>query len=127
MWAPSWLPQARVLPKIYCANWFRKDSAGKFVWPGYGENMRVLAWIVDRIEGRAQGAINAFGTTPRHGDLDWSGLDFGRAAYDAITDIDVAAWTSELALHDALFQQLARGLPAELPAVRQRLAARLAG
>ena len=115
------------LPKIYCTNWFRKDESGRFVWPGYGENMRVLAWIVGRIEGSAEGVLNAFGTTPRHGDLDWSGLDFGRAPYEAITDIDTASWAAELALHDALFEQLQRGLPAELPAVRQRLAARLAG
>ena len=115
------------LPKIYCVNWFRKGADGRFVWPGYGDNMRVLAWIVGRLEGHAEGELNAFGLTPRHDDLDWSGLAFSRAAYAGVTDVDRAAWTAELALHDALFAQLARGLPAELPQVRQRLAERLAG
>ncbi|MDQ6628415.1 MAG: phosphoenolpyruvate carboxykinase (GTP) [Pseudomonadota bacterium] len=111
-------------PKIYCVNWFRKGADGKFVWPGYGENMRVLEWIVRRVEGQATGELNAFGLTPRYEDLDWAGLDFGRAAYASVTDIDQEDWTSELALHDALFQQLAQGLPAELTQIRQRLASR---
>ncbi len=66
------------LPKIFCVNWFRKGADGKFVWPGYGENMRVLRWIVERVEGTADGELNAFGLTPRYDDLDWSGLDFDR-------------------------------------------------
>ena len=66
------------LPKIFCVNWFRKGADGKFVWPGYGENMRVLRWIVERVEGTAAGELNAFGLTPRYDDLDWSGLDFDR-------------------------------------------------
>ena len=116
-----------VLPKIYCVNWFRKGADGKFVWPGYGENMRVLQWIVRRIEGSAEGELNAFGLTPRHDDLDWTGLDLDAAAYDQITRIDGAAWREELASHDVLFGQLSAGLPAELPKVRQHLAARLGG
>ena len=70
------------LPKIFCVNWFRKGADGKFVWPGYGENMRVLEWIVHRIEGSAEGELTAFGTTPRYEDIDWSGLDFDRARFD---------------------------------------------
>ena len=69
------------LPKIFCVNWFRKGADGKFVWPGYGENMRVLR--VDRRARRRHaptGELNAFGTTPRYEDLDWSGLDFDRGA-----------------------------------------------
>ncbi|MEP7301430.1 MAG: phosphoenolpyruvate carboxykinase (GTP) [Caldimonas sp.] len=115
------------LPKIFCVNWFRKGADGKFVWPGYGENMRVLEWIVRRLEGRAEGELSAFGTTPRYEDLDWSGLDFDRARFDLVTDLDAASWTGELELHDALFRQLAYRLPDELPQVRQRIAARLAG
>ncbi len=114
------------LPKIFCVNWFRKGDDGKFVWPGYGENMRVLRWIVERVEGRAGGVLNPFGTTPRHEDLDWSGLDFGRERYEKVTSLDPAAWAAELALHEDLFGQLARGLPAELPEVRQRIADRFA-
>jgi len=115
------------LPRIFCVNWFRKGADGQFVWPGYGENMRVLAWIVARVEGRADGEMNAFGITPRYEDLDWKGLDFDRASYAQVTDLEAANWAAELDLHDELFAQLARGLPPELPEVRDRLAARLAG
>ncbi len=114
------------VPKIFCVNWFRKGTDGRFVWPGYGENMRVLEWIVHRVEGSADGELTAFGTTPRYDDLDWSGLSFDRASYDLVTDLDAASWAGELELHDALFEQLAHRLPAELPQVRQRIAARLA-
>ncbi|MEO8524022.1 MAG: phosphoenolpyruvate carboxykinase (GTP) [Caldimonas sp.] len=115
------------LPKIFCVNWFRKGADGKFVWPGYGENMRVLEWIVHRVEGTAEGELTAFGTTPRYDDLDWSGLAFDRASYERVTDLDAASWAGELELHDALFKQLANRLPDELPQVRQRIATRLAG
>ena len=114
------------VPKIYCVNWFRKGSDGKFVWPGYGENMRVLQWIVERVEGRAHGVENAFGITPAYADLNWSGLDFSPAQYDQVTAIDPAAWQAELALHTELFQQLAHHLPAELSATRVAIEARLA-
>jgi phosphoenolpyruvate carboxykinase (GTP) len=105
------------LPKIFCVNWFRKGPDGKFVWPGYGENMRVLRWIVERVEGKAAGELNA---------LDWSGLDFDPARYALVASVDGDAWNAELALHDELFRQLAHHLPSELPEVRRRLAARLA-
>src|SRR4051794_20211127 len=114
------------LPKIFCVNWFRKGPDGKFVWPGYGENMRVLRWIVERVEGTAAGEANPFGVTPRYGDLDWSGLDFDPARYALVSSVDRDAWTRELALHDELFRQLEHRLPAELPEVRRRIAARLA-
>ena len=114
------------LPKIFCVNWFRKGADGKFVWPGYGENMRVLRWIVERVEGRAEGELNAFGLTPRYDDLDWSGLDFDRTKFAQVAGIDAAAWGAELKLHDELFEQLAHHLPEALPAVRRRLAERFA-
>ncbi|HEY6356158.1 MAG TPA: phosphoenolpyruvate carboxykinase (GTP), partial [Burkholderiaceae bacterium] len=109
------------LPKIFCVNWFRKGPDGKFVWPGYGENMRVLRWIVERVEGKSTGELNAFGLTPRYRDLDWSGLDFDPARYELVASVDAAAWRHELELHDELFRQLAHHLPSELPEVRQRL------
>jgi len=114
------------LPKIFCVNWFRKGPDGKFVWPGYGENMRVLRWIVERVEGSASGESNPFGLTPGYRDLDWSGLDFDPARYALVSSVDRDAWAGELALHDELFRQLAHRLPAELPEVRRRIAARLA-
>ena len=111
--------QARgaTLPKIFCVNWFRKGADGKFVWPGYGENMRVLR--VDRRPRRRQRRGRA--ERLRHdaratSDLDWSGLDFDRGplrpGHRASTP---PAWSGELALHDELFEQLAHHLPDELP------------
>lgn len=94
------------LPSIYCVNWFRKNEAGKFVWPGYGENMRVLAWMLERIEGKAKGQENIFGTTPSHKDINWAGLDFSEDQFNQVTSIDKAAWQEEMKLHDQLFDQL---------------------
>ncbi len=115
------------LPKIYTTNWFRKGADGKFVWPGYGENMRVLKWMIDRIEQKAEGTEHVFGVSPRYEDLNWTGLDFSAAQFDTVTSIDKAAWQAELKLHAELFQQLAHHLPKELPetkaAIEQRLAA----
>ncbi len=116
-----------VLPKIYTANWFRKGADGKFVWPGYGENMRVLKWIIDRVEGTGQGADNLMGVTPTYQDLTWTGLPFTEQQFETVTSIDKAAWTQELALHTELFNQLAHHLPKALldtkAAIEQRLAA----
>jgi phosphoenolpyruvate carboxykinase (GTP) len=115
------------LPRIYCANWFRKGADGKFVWPGYGENMRVLKWMVGRIEGSAQGGDNPFGTTPRYGDLDWTGLNFSQSQFDQVTSLDADAWKTELGLHAELFEQLAFQLPAEMGATKALIEKRFAG
>jgi phosphoenolpyruvate carboxykinase (GTP) len=118
--------QGATLPKIFCVNWFRKGADGKFIWPGYGENMRVLKWVLDRVEGKGQGVENIFGITPRYQDLTWTGLDFTAEQYEQVTSIDKAAWQAELGLHDELFKQLAYHLPAELTATKAKLEARLA-
>jgi phosphoenolpyruvate carboxykinase (GTP) len=115
------------LPKLYCVNWFRKGDDGKFVWPGYGENMRVLKWMLDRVEGRGEGVENIFGLSPRYEDLRWTGLDFTQAQFNQVTDIDKAAWRAELDLHQELFTQLAYHLPTALTDTKARLEARLAG
>ena len=114
------------LPSIYCVNWFRKNEAGKFVWPGYGENMRVLAWMLERIEGKAKGQENIFGTTPSHKDINWAGLDFSEDQFNQVTSIDKAAWQEEMKLHDQLFDQLSYHLPKELVETKQALEKRLA-
>jgi phosphoenolpyruvate carboxykinase (GTP) len=114
------------VPGIYCVNWFRKGADGKFVWPGYGENMRVLEWIIQRLEGTGGGADNVFGFSPRYEDLRWDGLAFTREQFASVIGIDKAAWQQELALHAELFQTLQHGLPAQLPATRNALAERLA-
>ncbi len=118
--------QGAKLPAIYCVNWFRKGADGKFVWPGYGENMRVLKWMLDRLEGNGGGEEHVFGVTPGYGDLNWDGLAFSREQFDTVTRIDAAEWQAELKLHDELFAQLAHHLPAALPAVKARIEARLA-
>jgi phosphoenolpyruvate carboxykinase (GTP) len=113
-------------PKIYCVNWFRTDENGKFVWPGFGDNMRVLKWMLDRIEGKANGVEHVFGTTPQFGDLKWDGLDFTQQQFDRITSIDKAAWEAELKLHSELFDKLKYHLPKELEEAKTQLEKRLA-
>ena len=114
------------LPKIYCVNWFRTDADGKFVWPGFGDNMRVLKWMLERIEGTAGGTENVFGTTPQFTDLNWDGLDFTQEQFDTITSIDTSAWNEELKLHSELFEKLAHRLPQELVDTKAALEKRLA-
>ena len=115
------------LPKIFCVNWFRKDENGKFVWPGFGENMRVLKWMIDRIEGQAQGDEHVFGVSPRYEELSWDGLNFTAEQFAKVISLDAAAWKQELALHDELFTKLAHGLPQALPDAKARLEGRLDG
>ena len=114
------------LPKIYTANWFRKGADGKFVWPGYGENMRVLKWMIDRIEGKAQGTEHATGVIPAYQDLNWTGLDFSAEQFNTVTSMDKAAWLAELKLHEELFKQLEFHMPQALIDNKAKLAERLA-
>jgi phosphoenolpyruvate carboxykinase (GTP) len=114
------------LPKIFCVNWFRTDENGKFVWPGFGDNMRVLKWMLDRIEGKAGGVEHVFGVTPRFEDLKWDGIEFTKEQFDMITSIDKAAWQSELKLHDELFDKLKHHLPKALEETKAQLEKRLA-
>jgi phosphoenolpyruvate carboxykinase (GTP) len=113
-------------PKIFTTNWFRKGEDGKFIWPGYGENMRVLKWMIDRIEGTASGVEHAFGISPKYEELNWTGLDFSAAQFANVTSMDKAAWAAELKLHEELFTQLAYHLPAELTSAKAALEKRLA-
>jgi len=114
------------LPKIYTTNWFRKGEDGKFVWPGYGENMRVLKWMIDRIEGKASGTQHVFGISPSYEELNWQGLPFSAEQFEQVISIDQKAWQKELQLHNELFQQLANGLPAELKATKAQIEEKLA-
>jgi len=112
-------------PKIFCVNWFRTDDNGKFIWPGFGDNMRVLKWMLERVEGTAHGEDTILGVTPAFADLQWDDLDFTREQYARITSVDTTAWQAELALHTELFDKLRHHLPAELEQTRAMLAARL--
>jgi phosphoenolpyruvate carboxykinase (GTP) len=113
------------LPAIFCVNWFRKGADGKFVWPGFGDNMRVLHWMLQRLEGQAQGQEHAFGTSPRYTDLNWDGLAFSAQQYEAVSAVDAQQWRQELANHAEHFDKLAQRLPPELWAVKERLEQRL--
>jgi phosphoenolpyruvate carboxykinase (GTP) len=116
----------RTLPRIYCVNWFRKGADGKFVWPGYGDNMRVLKWMIERIEGQAGGEEHFFGVSPRYEDIEWAGLDFSREQFATIIDAAPDAWREELKLHQQLFDQLAYHLPQALKDTKARMEAHLA-
>jgi phosphoenolpyruvate carboxykinase (GTP) len=112
-------------PRIFHVNWFRKDAEGKFVWPGFGENMRVLKWIVDRARGRALGRETPIGWMPRHYDIDWTGLKFPRASFDALQAFDRAAWRAEIMGHEELFFDLHDRLPKEMVYERELLICRM--
>ncbi|MEY2804569.1 MAG: hypothetical protein RL657_1905 [Pseudomonadota bacterium] len=101
-------------PRFYTTNWFRKGEDGKFIWPGYGENMRVLKWIIDRIEGKAQGVEHLVGVSPAYQEMNWNGLNFGADQFKAVTSISKTEWQAELKMHDELFTTLAHHLPQEL-------------
>ncbi|HTH75992.1 MAG TPA: phosphoenolpyruvate carboxykinase (GTP) [Trinickia sp.] len=114
------------LPKIFCVNWFRKGADGKFVWPGFGENMRVLRWMVSRVEGRAEGVDHAFGVSPRYEDIDWKGLDFTRDQFEQVISVDDDDWRRELELHAEFFDSLRHRLPAALTQTKAEIEGRLA-
>jgi phosphoenolpyruvate carboxykinase (GTP) len=121
-----WLEVGRKLknpPHIFSVNWFQRDGEGKFLWPGFGENMRVLKWVVERCEGRGQAQQSAIGWLPRYEDFDWAGLeDFGRERFARLTAVDAGRWREELAEHDELFARLEPRVPQELLEQRRRIA-----
>jgi phosphoenolpyruvate carboxykinase (GTP) len=123
-----WIKMQRKLtetPRVFNVNWFRKDAEGKFVWPGFSENMRILKWIVDRARGRALGRETPLGWMPRYDDIDWSGLDFSKEKFDAIMTVDRAAWRKEIMEHEELFLDLHAHLPKEMVYERELLICRL--
>ena len=113
------------LPALYCVNWFRKDESGSFVWPGYGDNMRVLKWIIDRLEGKAQGHDTMFGVAPNYSEINWSGIEFSADDFAKVTSIDKAAWAEEFKLHEEHFSKLAHNLPKAMSDTLKALEARL--
>jgi phosphoenolpyruvate carboxykinase (GTP) len=113
------------LPRIYYVNWFRKSPDGKWLWPGFGENSRVLAWIVDRLEGRAQGKPTPIGVLPADGELDLTGLDVPAEDLDLLLSVDPEVWKQEAALIPEFFSQFGNHLPPELERQRQALVERL--
>ena len=126
-WA-HWLNLGRTIPNapgIFRVNWFRKDENGKFIWPGFGDNMRALEWIVNRVNGHAGAVESPYGWVPRYADLNWKGLDFPRAKYDEIVKVDRAKGLAEAEEQIAHFAQFGSKLPKEMELERQLLVARL--
>lgn len=117
-----WLDIGRTLsdpPAIFSVNWFRKTPEGKFAWPGYGENMRVLRWIVERVNGCARAVESPLGLVPRYDDLDWRGLEFSREQYAEVMSVDPELWRSEVMSHEVLFNKLYDRLPKEFGHMRE--------
>jgi len=126
-WA-HWLKMGKSLanpPKIFRVNWFRRDDEGNFIWPGFGENMRVLAWIVNRVNGSADAVESPFGMMPRHQDLIWDGLDFAADEFSGIMNIDREKGLEEAEAQKELFDSFEDRLPPEMEAQRQELKERL--
>ncbi|MBS0662726.1 MAG: phosphoenolpyruvate carboxykinase (GTP) [Verrucomicrobia bacterium] len=123
-----WINMQRRLsetPRIFHVNWFRKDREGKFIWPGFGENMRVLKWIFDRVRAGGRARETPIGWVPRHKDIDWTGLDFPREKFEELQAFDRAAWRAEVLGHEELFLDLHSHLPKELMFERELLICRM--
>lgn len=123
-----WLSFGRKLPnppRIFGVNWFRKDENGKFMWPGFGDNMRVLKWIVDRVHGRGMGIESPIGWIPKYEDLDWSGIDFPKEKFHKLMSIDRELWKQEIASHEDLFMKLYDKLPKEFTWMRELITSSL--
>jgi phosphoenolpyruvate carboxykinase (GTP) len=123
-----WIRMQRKLtatPRVFHVNWFRKDADGKFLWPGFSDNLRVLKWIVDRVHGRAQGNETPIGWTPYFEDMNWHGLEFAREKFEELQSVDRAAWKREVMSHEELFLLLHDHLPPEMIYERELLICRL--
>jgi len=112
------------LPRIFRVNWFRKDADGKFMWPGYGQNARVVKWIVDRVHGRGGCAQSAFGCMPRYQDLEWTGLDYPKEKFDSLMEVTKAGAKAEAEELRGFFEKLGPRLPPEIEKQRKALAER---
>ncbi len=117
-----WVQLGRELPnppRIFNVNWFRKDEHGKFLWQGFGENMRVLKWIVERARGHATSVESVLGWVPRFEDMDWRGLEISKTQFEQLISVDREAWQQEIASHDELFVKLYDRLPKEFIFIRE--------
>jgi phosphoenolpyruvate carboxykinase (GTP) len=113
------------LPRIFQVNWFRKDSDGKFLWPGFSENIRPLAWVVDRLEGKAQGVETPIGVIPADGELNTEGLEISEEQLQQLFEIDFEAWSYEVKGTAQFFEQFGGKLPRDLAIELSQLEDRL--
>ncbi|HEX7630556.1 MAG TPA: phosphoenolpyruvate carboxykinase (GTP) [Lacunisphaera sp.] len=123
-----WINMQRNLsetPRIFHVNWFRKDKDGKFMWPGFSENMRVLKWIVDRVRAGGRAKETPIGWVPRYKDIEWAGLNFPEEKFEELQAFDRAAWRAEVLGHEELFIDLHAHLPKELMFERELLICRM--
>jgi phosphoenolpyruvate carboxykinase (GTP) len=123
-----WLKIGRQIndpPRIFSVNWFRKDENGKFMWPGFGDNMRILKWIVERANGRGRATESPLGRMPHYEDIDWNGLDFPEEKFQELMSVDRDLWLQELVAHEELFIKLYNRLPREFMAMRTLLVSNL--
>lgn len=119
-----WLQFGRNIPnppRIFGVNWFRKDESGNFLWPGFGDNMRVLKWIVEKIKGKSNAVEGPIGWMPHYSDLDWTGLSFSVQQFDEIMSIEREQWKTELLSHAELFERMYDRLPKEFIFMRELL------
>ena len=112
-------------PRIFHVNWFRKDADGKFMWPGFSENMRILKWIVDRARGRSLAKETPIGWIPRHEDIDWTGFPFPKERFEELQVFNRASWRAEVISHEELFLDLHDRLPKEMVYERELLICRM--
>ncbi|MBA2491900.1 MAG: phosphoenolpyruvate carboxykinase (GTP) [Gammaproteobacteria bacterium] len=123
-----WISMQRtlqVIPFVFQVNWFRKGADGQFLWPGFGDNMRVLKWIIDRVHGRARGLETHIGWMPTYDEFDWTELNFPREKFEALQTVDLTDWRDEVLRHEQLFITLHERIPRELRYERELLMCRL--
>jgi phosphoenolpyruvate carboxykinase (GTP) len=112
-------------PRIFIVNWFRKNEKGEYLWPGFGDNMRILQWIIRRAKGQARAFEGPLGWTPKYSDIDWRGLNFTKEQFHEVMRVDREEWFQEIASHNELFFKLYDRLPRDLTAIRDLLLASL--
>ena len=119
--------QGAKLPKLFYVNWFRKDQDGRFIWPGFGDNARVLKWVLERIAGTTEAVETPIGMVPKTEDLDVAGLDLTTDALESLLTVDVIEWQNEVTLIEEHYESIGERLPNEMRLQLARLADRLAG